>query len=484
MAFTQAPSQSTYQVKLMELLYSANTRNQAGNKDAVALNGFFDILINKASETREAVFVKRDGTTKYAYTCPSTNIRGFFYWEDKDKLFIAYDDKIDIVTASTGATVTTVTPFVTTTGDVGFTEFYFDTGSTSVVASDGSRLITINDSNTVTTGSDPDMPTPHSPHTVFLDGYLFMIKAGTSDIYNSNLNDPLAYTSGDFITAEMLPDTLIRISRLNNYIIAFGSASIEYFFNAANASGSPLNRNDTPVKQDIGYLGGYAVHHNKIYFVGSGSNTSPDVYMLEDFKMEKMNAPPLRRYLEPYSSFTGAVISFGGHDFYVVSTGTITYSLDLDTSLWNRLAFKTSSLMPIEYSYVIRLASGANASIFTQKATGDVFYFNPTVYRDDATNFTVEAITPTEMFDVHREKMMSRVSVIADRTALSSLLFISWTDDDYQTYTIPRPVDMSKEFPCLNRCGRFRKRAFKLSYTDNAPMRIRGLEVDYNIGGR
>jgi hypothetical protein len=484
MSFTRAPSQSTYQVKPLPLLFTPNTRDQVGTKDGLALNGFFDININKASETRDAMFVKRDGTTKFGYTCPSTNIRGFFYWEDKDKVFVAYDDKIDVVTASTGVTVTSLTPFTTTTGDVGFTEFYYDSGEVRIVASDGTRLITITDANVVATGSDPDMPTPHNPHVLFLDGYLFMIKANTSDIYNSTLNDPLAYVSGDFITAEMLPDTLIRIARLNNYIVAFGSASIEYFFNAANASGSPLNRNDTPIKQDIGFLGGYAVHHNKIYFVGSGSTTTPDVYMLEDFKMEQMKAPPLRRYLEPYSSFTGAVISFGGRDFYVVSTGTITYMLDLDTSLWSRLAFKTTSTMPIEYAYVVRLSNGANTSLFTQKGSGDLFYFNPMVYRDDTVNFTAEVVTPTEAFDVHREKYMSRVSVVADRTALSSQLFVSWSDDDYQTYTAPRPVDMSVEYPCLNRCGRFRKRAFKLTFTENAPMRIRALEVDYNIGGR
>jgi hypothetical protein len=484
MAFTRAPSQSTYQVKPVELIFSSQVRNQQGNRDALCTNGFFDILMNKGSGTQEYMFVKRDGTTKYPYTCPSINIRGMFYWEDKDRLYVAYNDKIDVVVASTGALSTTVTPFTTTSGEVGFTEFYYDTGASKVVVSDGTRLITIDDANVVVTGSDADMPTPHSPHTLFLDGYLFIVKAGTSDIYNSNLNDPLAYTSGDFITAEMLPDKLIRIARLNNYIVAFGSASIEYFFNAANASGSPLSRNDTPIKQDIGYLGGYAVHHNKIYFVGSGSTTTPDVYVLEDFKMEQLKAPPLRRYLEPYSSFAGSVISFAGHDFYVVSTGSITYILDLETAIWTRLAFKETSTMPIEYAAVIRLASGANACLFTQTGLADLHYFNPAVFRDDVDNFTVTLITPQQEFDVYREKYMSRVSVNSDRAASSANLFISWTDDDYLTYTTPRPVNLSLEYPNLTRCGRFRKRAFRLTFTENVPMRLRNLEVDYNIGAR
>lgn len=482
MAFNRAPSQSTYQTKDVRLLYSPNNRSQTGTKDTIALNGFFDLIMNKATATQEFMFTKRDGTSKYAYTIPSSNIRGMYYWEDEDKLYVAYDDKIAIITASTGVLSTTVTPFVTTSGDVGFTEFYYDTGSVKLVASDGSKLITIDSANTVVTGADADMPTPHNPHVLFLDGYLFMVKSGTSDIYNSNLNDPLAYTAGDFITAEMLPDTLVRIARLNNYIVAFGSASIEYFYDAANASGSPLNRNDTPIKQDVGYLGGLSVHQNHIYFIGSGSNTNPDVYMLEDFKMDSMNAPPLRRYLEPYSSFTGCIISFGGHDFYVVSTGTITYMMDLDTKVWTRLAFKNTTTFPILYSFVVPITSVGNSSLVVISGQASLYYFNDGVYRDDATNFTVQMVTDNETFDTFHEKYMSRVAVIGDRT--TGNLSISWSDDDYQTYTTARTVDLSKEFPCLNRCGRFRKRAFKLEYTDNYPMRVRQLEVDYNIGAR
>ena len=132
MAFTQAPSQSTYQVKPLNLLFSPNNRDQTGTKDTLALNGFFDVIINRASDTRESAFVKRDGTTKYPYTCPSTNIRGAFFWEDKDRLYVAYNDKIDVVVASTGVLSTTLTPFTTTTGEVGFTEFYYDTGQSRI----------------------------------------------------------------------------------------------------------------------------------------------------------------------------------------------------------------------------------------------------------------------------------------------------------------------------------------------------------------
>jgi len=314
MAFNKAPSQSTYQTKQLKLIWALYNRGYAGSPQAIATNGYFDILKDRQTKDEDAHFVKRDGVSEYPYELANGNVRGMYYWEDQDKLFVAYDTAIDIITGSSGVFIATVTPFTTTTGDVGFTEFYYDDGTTKVVAADGDKLITIDAANTVVTSADADLPTPFRPHIVFLDGYLFLVKTGTSDIYNSELNDPLSWVPGDFLTAEMLPDTLTRISRLNNYLVALGSASVEYFFDAGNASGSPLQRNDTPVKQ-LGFLGGFASFANKIYFVGQAQNTAPMIYMLEDFKVEAIDNPPIRRLLQPHGIFVGSIISMGGHDF-------------------------------------------------------------------------------------------------------------------------------------------------------------------------
>jgi len=220
LAFNKAPSQSTYQSQDVKLIYDLTNRDKTGAKDTIAVNGFWELIKNKATQDNDYEFVKRNGTSGYPYEAGSTNIRGMHYWRDQDKLFVAYDSTIAIVTGSTGAGIATVTPFATTTGDVGFTEFQYASGAVKLVVSDGTTLITIDSTNTVVTGADPDMPSSHEPHILYLDGYLFMVKSGTADIYNSDLDDPLAYTSGNFITAEMLPDSLVRLARLNNYILA------------------------------------------------------------------------------------------------------------------------------------------------------------------------------------------------------------------------------------------------------------------------
>lgn len=481
MAFSKAPSQSTYQSVDVKLMNSLRNRDAVGDKDTIAINGFFDSLQDKSTGDKDVQFVKRDGTTVFPYELPSDSVRGMFYWEDKDKLFISYSDKIAICTASSGTLITTVTPFLTTTGDVGFTEFYYDTGDTKIVVSDGSRLITIDASNTVVTGTSVDMPTSFSPFTVFLDGYLFMFKTGTSDIYNSNLNDPLAYTSGDFITAELVADKLLRIGRLNNYLVAFGSNSLEYFYDAANASGSPLARVDIPIK-NIGYLGGLSQKGNKLYFVGQASETAPEVFVIEDWKIETLDSPPIRRYLQPGGTIHSGVISLGGRDFYVITLSTITYIMDLETRIWTRLAFQQTTTFPITRAVSI-LTNNGHVSVVALASGTKLYTFVPTVYQDNGVLFSCIVQTYKTIFDSFHKKFGGRVLVIADRYNAGTLS-IQWSDDDYQTWSPVRTVDLSVERPALYRLGKFRERAFKLSFTENKPLRVDHLEFDYNIGSQ
>ena len=90
-------------------------------------------------------------------------------------------------------------------------------------------------------------PSPHLASPVFLDGYIFL--AVDSDIYNCNLDDPYTWDAASFISSESFPDPIRALARQNNQIVAFNALSIEFFYDAANASGSPLNKNDSAVIQ-------------------------------------------------------------------------------------------------------------------------------------------------------------------------------------------------------------------------------------------
>ena len=482
MPFSKNPTLSTYSTKQIKLLQQWEARDKSNSKDIDIVNCIYEIVDNKKIGDKDYTLISRDGTTIYPYTVPSSNIRGTYYWRDIDRVYIAYDTSVAVVVGSTGVLVTTVSPgFAAGTTDVGFTEFNYDSGLVKLVVSDGTILGTIDVANAFVATVSPNIPIPHDPHVVFLDGYVFLLKTTTADIYNSNLNNPLLYTTGNFIYAEMLPDNLIRIERLNNYLVAFGSASIEYFYDAANATGSPLQRNDTPVKL-IGYLGGLASWGNKLVFVGQTQTSSPAVYLLEDFKMDMIDTPPLRRYIEPYVTSSGAVISIGGLDFYVLNVGVQTHIMDLNSKLWTRLQYQQQTNFPIRYAVNIYFNGYGNTSLLLQTGLTTLNMFRADTFLDNGVDYTPTLVTDNDTFDSFNTKFGRRLTIQGDRTIGS--IAVSWTDNDYQTYSTPRTIVLDQVLPVINSLGSFRRRAFKFVHSGNCRMRIEQVDLDINMGIR
>lgn len=487
MAYSQDPRQSTYQKKEIFLLNEYNSRNSSFTKDVDYANTFFEINKNKTTGENNYFIFPRAGLEVFSQQLQSTNVRHIHYWEDRLKYYVWVDDDLQIVNGTTGVIETTLTGVLgTSTGDVGATEFLYDDGTVKLVFTDGASLKTIDSANTIVASTSPDLPTPIDPSLIFLDGYLFCVKQDTADIYNSNLNDPLLFTAGDFISAEMLPDQLLFIARLNNYLLAFGSNSIEYFWDAANATGSPLQRNDTPVKL-VGYLGGFAQIGNRIYFVGNNTESIPSVFSLEDFKINDLSLKEeswvrhIEATTDDYSTYQASIVAFNAHVFYVLNVGMTTYALDINSGFWSRWQTNGSEQLPILYSGNSKTTTRYLPVVYMQ---GRQFLdrFNTELVEDFGNNIVCSVVTKLENFDNYHEKSMSRLIVVGDRPSVDSNVFVSWTDDDYQTFSSERIINMNQWLPDTTQLGSFRRRAFKLRWEPQEVFRITYLEVFINIG--
>jgi hypothetical protein len=365
--------------------------------------------------------------------------------------------------------------------------FQYSVGDSKVVATDGttpSGMVTIDSSNVVVTNVDADMPA-HIPHPVYLDGYVFVAKVGTADIYNSTLDNPLAWTAGDFITAEMEADNLIRIAKINNYIVAFGRNSIEYFWDAA-ATPSPLQRNDTPIKINT-YLAGFSQFGNRLFYIGVNEGGQPDVYVLKDFAIEEVGSPTVSRYLNSnnavLASWEAGIMSSKGHTFYVINAGTQkSYVLDVDTKLWSSWAWKTDTYFPLTNAIGITNQTNSYTYFTIGSADSTIYKFNDTTYQDNGTTFTCTVTTEASDFGTLNRKTMRRLALIADRPSSNQNISVSWSDDDYQVFSTPRNVNLNQDLPCLYNLGWFRQRCFKLSYTANDNLRLQDMEVEINKG--
>lgn len=520
MAYTKTPQGDTYQSKDISFVYKWDGRDPfelaPGGLpyDAISSNVVFEPVNSQITGEKIYNAYKRDGTTH-------------LIWGATGAPPTSHDDFTDPVV---GIWYNSASGYTIVITDAGATSNYFILGEQfggsgvpgDVILVQGPLPLGINISNPLVWAdfvfdngdiavyvTDPRLnnvarislsPIPgtatintavgqHNGDPTTLDGYLF-ISTPDGHIYNSNLNDPATWSASNFVTAESFGDGLKRIARSGAYIVAFGTDSIEWFYDAANPTGSPLSVY-TGATKHVGFLGGLAAVGDALYFVGKASNQAVSLYKIEGLKLEQIKDFSIDRrfgtnFKDSFENATGNFISYNGHTIYAWWSATddgfpILY--DLDTGLFLSLDFKQVDFDIIQ-STSIPFGSSYYSSAFCRTSDNRVYYFDPSVYQDDGTNFTVYLQTKNNDFDTRRLKFGSRALLDCDQTSATSNCQLSWTVDDYKTWSTPRTINLEDTYPATFALGQFRKIAFKLEYTDNFPMRFSALELDYNQGGQ
>lgn len=477
------PVNSTYETKNFPLLSMLDSRDYTGLYDDVALNCLTEIV--KGTEGEQVSILKRDGTEEVIASTGGGIVRGLFHWNGQNKVFVAIGADIYIYNSTDFSLIATkLAAFTLATTAVGFCSYLYEDGTSVVMCTDGTTLNKITTANAIAaSGTVAATVGTHVPRPIYYDGYLLLVKSGTGDCYNSDVNDPMTWTSGNFITAEISPDTITDIARINNYFILLGQESIEYFYDNANPTGTPFGRNDVFVKLSGLVSGSVVSYGNQIFIVGRKNEAVPEVFVLEDFKLTPISTPAIRRWLLTVGATVhGFLLSMNGHDLYVLQAASRCYYYDITSQLWGRLSYKSStSDFPITTAYIIDGVYGQE-SIFTTSGDNSVQRFNSEVYQDNEVDFSVIFRTRRMNFGTNNNKFMSSMVIWADRAPSVGSIDVQVTDDDYQTYNTARSIDLAHERPNAQQWGRFRTRAFKFTYTEDAPLRIRNIEIDYNTG--
>lgn len=480
MAYTNTPEQDTYRTVRHELAGVGNGRNGTTiTKDARYVNCFVESVKNPMQDQKKRYLRQRPGMihkTNIGVTGTGRGIayfNGYLYSAIGNKL---YRDTTEVATLGNSS------------GRVGFTQF--NGTYTALIALDGVKGWVIKTDNTVTEITDVDFPTPHSPYPVFLDGYLFVADLDTDDIYNCDLEDPLTWTPGNFITAELYPDKIVAMAKNANYLVAIGEKTTEQFYDAALIGGSPLQRNDSAVQQ-IGCPAPATVVQGdgELVFVGSTDNGGRTVWFIKGFESKEIATPQIRQSLTSegtgISSASAFMIRSMGHKFYVLTTSTRTFVFDFDEGLWHEWTYNGVS-SPFICLYACDHPDGDARTL--HPSNGNLLAFSDTVAHDAITSssnttMTVEVVTDKLDFGSNNRKYAHRLSLVYDVPHTAAVnMSVAWSDDDYQNWSSARTVSVNTDLSAITQLGMFRRRAFKLTYTAAYPIRGEALELDINIG--
>lgn len=317
---------------------------------------------------------------------------------------------------------------------------------------------------------------------VHKDGFMFVMDQN-GRIWNSDLNSVTSWTATSYIDASSVPDLGAGLAVTGEYIVAFGKASTQFFKNAGNATGSPLQR--VPLTFQIGVtLAANSAQTRvvqigeKVLFVGSNKEDSATaVYMLNGTELTKISNAEIDNRLNATTAtggaFGGALIIGGMTHAVMTRTSTDLYAYCFDTKTWWVLdwAFVNSPIGRCSGRFIF-----SNRKIY--KAS--------TAYLDDGDGIVMTIQTQNTDQGTNRKKFFTSAELICDSQTTSGNISISWSDDDYATFSTARTIDPSTEQKRIHRLGSTQrrynnKRAWKITETVNRPFRGEAIDIEYEV---
>lgn len=527
MAYTKTPTQDTHSSERIPAAFNIDLRPNStylGGTTTLQDAGMINLLPVKHDDTVHAV--TREPIHAYEVANSALVNRGCYVWEKSvGTTYYFTVNGTGVYTSTDGITWTQVDTLLTSaTTPVRFTEYIDNVNTKKLILVDGVEgyIYTSNAAGTKIT--DAQFPTPHLPWPVFLDGYLFLAKSGTGDIYNSDLNDPSSWTAGSFLSSELFPDDIQALVKVNNYLLVIGTQGSEFMYDAANATGSPLARYDggalpfgTQIPNSI------AVNKNTVMFIANNSDGENTIKYLEDFQAKDVPAPVIPmlniRLTSASSPTTAAAVrgyffrQFGKLFYGLAFQGdTIgphllnsTWAFSFETGYWTELRVGATGNAPFPVYFTTMSTSGKIATYVSGHVDGTPFFGQleegsktpfTNIASDQIQNGTSAAIytelrTPNIDFGTRNIKYMSRMGVgVTESTSSTATsgsaitLSVSWSDDDYATFTTARDLIFggAYNFPFITQLGAFRQRAFKLTYAGTSFLRYKFIEMDINKG--
>lgn len=451
--------------KRIPLVVTTSNRDSSTDKDARLINGY----IEKGPDGKVYIY-KRPGYVDYTSVAAGVG-RGIFYW--RGAIYSVVGGTLYKDTTSKGAVDATAGSFYSFTSCLGSTpKLFLHNGIEGYYYDDTGGLVNI---------VDADYPASTVGGAAYLDGTIYVMTP-TGYINGSDIENPASWDPLNSILAQIEPDPGIALAKQMSYVIAFKEWSTEVFYDAQEATGSPLGRVEG-AKANVGCRHPQTVQDldGTLIWVSRSRSGSCSVQAMSGLKVSDISTPPVARILQEASFTTAASWNFAinGHRFYglTLSTDNITLVYDLKDNLWYRWTDSNGNYIPI-------VASAVNTSqqVILQHATsGALFTVDNSVFTDDGLTYVFDLYTPIFDGGTRLTKMVNLLEIIGDQVD-GGIIKVRFSDDDYATWSDFRSFDMSLERPMEPEWGSFKRRAHHLQVQDELPLRIEAIDLHIDLG--
>ena len=443
--------------------------------------------------------------------------RGIFYWDGNSALYIVNDGTLYKDSQSNS---------ISTLPTASHKKCKFLVLDTLLIMIDAvnDEAFTISTSDTVTKITDLQFPPNLTPAVglahggVVLDGYLFVL-GENGYIYNSVLETAGSFEPLDLLNAERSPDGGAYLGKHHDNIVAFGVATIEFFYDAGNTTGSPLNR-----RQDVAYNTGCSDGESvwevgdRTFFVSTNESGALGVHVLENFNIRKISNSSIESFLSQVIakdgySVTGSGFTAQGHTFYIMTVYSVSTDIvpaislvyDDTTGLWGEWESTANGLTKfpivdwtIRTGIVPRYGEGilSNGDLITindnfspqdtllaSQYVADDYVDTGYVVDSGAAGTAITLKARLGHYDggVNNKKFMKDLRHVGNLTTASQNLIIRWADENNASFNTGRTIDVSK-FQKITKCGHFRRRNHELEYAGTEVVRLDRLEGNADIG--
>jgi hypothetical protein len=317
-----------------------------------------------------------------------------------------------------------------------------------------------------------------------MDGFACYMTA-SGKLGASDINSVTAYTANSYGSTNAQPDKGVGCVRFKNFIMAFGTESLEFWYNAG-LSPFPLARAKAMTVR-VGAISADAIASisDTVFWAGSTPQGGMSIFQY-DGNLGRISTPAIdaQIILAGAANITLTAIRQFGLSFVLVNCSSVqTFAYCVEEKFW----FEWNSTTPLWYKCAAVSMGGTmvNYAVSNISTAGKVFLQNHAslVFTDNGDAYTARIQTASRDEGTQCKKFYEYLDIDADTESSSSTLTISKSDDDYVTYDVLGTVDLSASRPLrLTRLGSAANRAWVFTHAAATPMRLRAAEGAYTVG--